>query len=78
MNTSYKLIIELLTLVRKNQDLNPLLMQDDSYAFALLDCIKNGYVTGIKYAENANHVPVFQILDNYGITQRGLNLLSNS
>ena len=78
MSSSETIKTEILSYVRDGKDLNVLLEKDDAYAFALSDCIKEGSVTGLSCSTNANGVPVFQKLDNYGLTDKGSYILSNS
>ena len=54
---------KLLNLIKNNQDSNPLLESNSKYAFALMECIKSGYISGLSYELNANKVPVFQKME---------------
>ncbi len=53
---------ELLNLIKAKQDLNPLLEENNEYAFALLECVKDGFVSGLSCKFNANGIPVFREL----------------
>lgn len=78
MNSPETIKIEILSYIRDGKDLNALLEKDNAYAFALSDCIKEGDIAGLSCSTNANGVPVFQKLDNYGLTDTGVKILSNS
>lgn len=78
MCSSKSIKIEILSYIKDGKDLNELLKKDNIYAFVLSDCIKEGIVAGISCCKNANGIPVFQKLKNYGLTEKGEKILSNS
>lgn len=78
MCSSKSIKIEILSYIRDGKDLNELLKKDNIYAFVLSDCIKEGSVVGISCSKNANEIPIFQKLSNYGLTDIGEKILSNS
>lgn len=80
MDSAKSIVKELLICVNEHdvKHINELLLKDTAYAFALAECIKEDYVTGIHVSKTANNSFVFQELENCSLTSKGLNFLQNS
>lgn len=72
------LLVELISFAKDHNNLNQLIEKDTKYAFALEKCLVMGYICGMSHDRNANDVPVFQVLENYSVTDRGLKFLESS
>ena len=80
MNSAKSIVKELLICVNEHdvKHINDLLLKDTVYAFALVECIKEDCVIGIHFSKTANNSFVFQEIENYSLTSKGLNFLQNS